>query len=150
MFAQFVRLFVSLAAFKWLQRNFSVWAPPLFLVLIVWLVHGEYLDYLANLSAQQRDAASVYLAESYIAKWLLSLFALAWVIVASKKRAKIRAQSSSSQQNKSRFGKTVVSTKSKSQTKDDGFDFLRDKPTLESRADKVLQGQDPKKHNRNE
>lgn len=103
-------------------------------VLLVHVLHAEYLGYV-ELSEDRQ-----YLVASYFVKWLglvcalvvYYMFAVAGLrisglpVVAEKRAAVAKDQS----------------LEIDSANRDDGFDFLREKKQLESRADKLLDSQE--------
>ena len=113
-------LFVTLGL--WLKHR----GRGLFLLVgtlaITWVIHNEYLGYIDQ-SGDQR-----FLALSYGIKW--GIFALSCVLYYVFVERKIRQDPVANQ--------NTINHPEASETRGDGFDFLRQKKTLESEKDKVL------------
>ena len=98
------------------------------LVIAVHTFHGEYLDY------AERSGDQSFLVWSYAIKWITLTAAvlvyMAYMMTSQHKRA----QSVDERRiKKTRKASTIP-------VADDGFDFLRKKQQLQSRADKILAG----------
>jgi|TARA_B110000908_G_scaffold97774_1_gene115443 hypothetical protein len=95
-------------------------------ILSIWVAHDEYLDYV-GLSGESR-----YLALSYVFKWIMTLLMLMSYYYFSKK---YQEQSIKIIRRK---GLPADNSKKTQETGNDGFDFLRNKDVLESKADRIL------------
>ena len=82
--------------------------------LIVWLLHGEYTSYV------ELSGDTAYLVHASLIK--IGLYVVALLVYLFAVEGKVRRRS-----------------KSKAASKDDGFDFLRDKKKLRSRAEQLLE-----------
>lgn len=113
---------------RWLEPR---WRSTLALVagwLTVVLLHNEYVEYV------QITQSTEQLWLSYLLKWVIILsgiLAWIWFSLLGTRSPKTTATSSGS--------KNPTPQEEQSIAVDDGFDFLRQKTTLESRGDKVLQ-----------
>ena len=110
----------------WLRPRIKVVIFFSVAILSVWMAHAEYLDYV-SLSGE-----SGYLARSYALKWMITLVMLMGYYYCSKKCQEqpiklIRGKSS-----------PVDNNKKREKTGNDGFDILRNKDVLESKADKII------------
>ncbi len=124
MFTQLLKITLFTSAWLWLKPRWRGLLGLIGFVLLVSILHSEYLNYVA-LSGNSR-----YLVTSYVIKWLLlSVGAAAFILLSGLKR-----QSGASSADKSGDGPAAADQPAA----DDGFDFLRDKPHLQSRADKLL------------
>ena len=90
-------------------------------LVITWIIHNEYLSYASQSENQQ------YLALSYVIKWGVFIIAVSIYYFAVERKV----LSSSNIKN------TIRRPREK-ESKGDGFDFLRQKRTLESAADKAV------------
>ena len=120
-------LFVTLGI--WLRHRARGLLILIGVLTITWILHGEYLEYIS------RSADDTYLALSYVIKWGVFIVAASWYYLVVER--KIRAQPE--------LERNTITNPERSADRDDGFDFLRHKKTLESEADKVLKN--PKQDN---
>lgn len=103
-------------------------------VVLVHIIHGEYLGYV-ELSDDR-----AFLVWSYVLKWIALLAAVLLYLFLSLSGAR-KASSPLSLDGKTPGEKTAIPA-------DDGFDFLREKKQLKNRADMVIsspQGGDGKR-----
>lgn len=118
-------LFTSL--WMWLRPR---WRGLLALIVFIGLVtlgHGEYLDYV------KLSGDSSFLIWSYAVKWLLIATGLLMYFLLVVMWPKPRKAS----EGRSAGGKGQAAT-SGGKPEDDGFDFLRNKKRLQTRAEKLL------------
>ena len=114
----------------WLRPRWRGLLALVVFVLLVHILHGEYLSYV------ELSGNSAFLVWSYVLKWLalmlgvLAYFLLAVVGVGRRENAPSQPSILPDAQSASPGGHTAG----------DGFDFLREKKELQSKADKVLAG----------
>lgn len=113
----------------WIRPRFKGLISLSAAVLLIWILHDEYIAYLTL----QEDFSSARM--SYLFKWS-SITALALVYyLAIERRIATRLASVQKAEN---------TRENKSDTEnseaDDGFDFLRTKRTLKSKSDRILKG----------
>lgn len=127
MFNQLLKITLVTTVWFWLKPR---WRGLLILsvfVVLVNVLHSEYLNYV-EISGDQ-----MFLVWSYIVKWaLLGLSFLAYFLFGAV-GVKVKPPVESKTESKS--SDSVIS----GHNKNDGFDFLRNKKHLESRADKILE-----------
>ncbi len=99
----------------------------LFPIALVWILTNEYKDYIDYCSTES------YLGTVYIAKWSIIIFSFLIFYIRLKKDKPLQKQSKSKQSN---------TENSKEVSTNDRFDYLRNKDTLETKADKILKGKD--------
>ena len=117
-------LFVTLGV--WLKHRGKGLFILVSTLLITWLVHNEYLGYIAQ-SGDNR-----LLGLSYAIKWSIFIVAVgAYYLAVERKLKKNPALS-----------RNTIEHPEASRTQGDGFDFLRQKRTLESEAEKALKRPD--------
>lgn len=128
---------------QWLKRRWPGTAAFILVVGITTLAHAEYVGYVEISEDKQ------YLIAAILLKWTINITALiayVWYLVRftpkdkGAKSATLKSKMKSSEL-KTRDGNAVEPTPiadSPTNQQDDGFDFLRNKSKLESRADKLL------------
>lgn len=120
-----VTLFASI--WLWLKPRWRGLAVLLVFVVLVNLLHAEYLGYVEL--SENKD----FLIWSYLLKWLL-LFAAVIAYIVLPVRGNSGNSSAATSPRQTRPPSTGGAT-----SEDDGFDFLRNKKELQSRADKLLE-----------
>jgi hypothetical protein len=113
----------------WIKPRFKGLISLSITVLLIWILHNEYIAYLTL----QEDFSSARM--SYLFKWS-SITALALVYYLAIER-RIATKVGSAQRAENTRGHKSDSENSEA---DDGFDFLRAKKTLKSKSDKILEG----------
>lgn len=136
MLNQLLRFTLVSSALLWLRPRWRGLLALTASVVLVHILHGEYLGYVEL--SQDDD----YLVWSYVIKWaalivcvaLYVMFAVYGLKAPNRKRQTGRAGVAST------AGAPLAdaSTAEAAGPSDDGFDFLRKKKTLESKADKVI------------
>ena len=126
MLNQLLKVTLFATVWLWLKPRWRGLAVLLIFVVLVNLLHAEYLGYVEL--SENKD----FLIWSYLVKWLL-LFAAVITYIALP----IRGNSGNSSAGTLSRQKPPLSTGGAT-NEDDGFDFLRDKKELQSRADKLL------------
>ena len=113
----------------WIKPRFKGLMTLSAAVLLIWILHNEYIAYLTL----QEDFSSAGI--SYLAKWT-SIIALALVYylaierrIASKLASTQRTENTQERSNGTDNGEA-----------DDGFNYLRTKRKLKSKSDKILEG----------
>lgn len=116
----------------WLRQRWKGLIPTLISVFIIWMIHGEYLDYALHSNNKE------YLELSYFLKWgLLTTVGTAYYLFIEKpiiRNIKLKSRSNSALSS----NKSTKPADIKKLQEDDGFDFLRKKTRLKSRAEKIL------------
>ena len=113
-------LFVTLGI--WLRHRARGLLVLIGVLAITWILHGEYLEYIS------RSGDDTYLALSYVIKWGVFIVAAGWYYLLVERKIRARPE----------LERNTISNPERSADRDDGFDFLRHKKTLESEADKAL------------
>ena len=138
MFNQLLKFTLITTVWFWLKPR---WRGLLILsvfVVLVNMLHGEYVSYV-EISGDQ-----TFLVWSYIVKWtLLGLSFLVYFLFGAV-GVKVKPPVESKTEAKSSDSANSI------HNKNDGFDFLRNKKHLESRADKIIKRakQNDRNHNR--
>ena len=132
MFNQLLKITVFTTIWFWLKPRWRGFLALAVFVLLVNVLHREYLGYV-EISDNQG-----FLVWSYILKWGTLLTGLVTYLICSSVGIKTVP--------KKRSQKAQIESTSESsiQGVDDGFNFLRDKIHLQSQADKLI---DRDKHN---
>jgi len=123
---QLLRFTLVSSLLLWLRPRWRGLLALAAFVVLVQILHGEFLGYVA-LSGDR-----AFLPWSYLVKWLALLLAVAIYIFLAVVRAAPRARRATPAR------AVAASALSSPQPVDDGFDFLRQKKQLQSRADKLL------------
>ena len=118
----------------WLKPRWRGLLALIVLVIMVHVLHGEYLGYV-ELSGDRS-----LLIWSYVFKWIVLLFGILSYLFLSLSGSKIRPPHAMGSQ-----AKQVSAVQSKVAV-DDGFDFLRRKQRLQNRAEKII-SQEGVEHN---
>jgi hypothetical protein len=114
----------------WLKPRWRGLLALTVFVILVHVIHAEYLGYV-ELSEDQQ-----YLVASYFLKWLGLIFALVVYYIFAV--AGLRVSGMSAAGNTGKAATVDERTISSNKDQDDGFDFLREKKELEGKADKLL------------
>lgn len=122
MFNQLLKLGLFVTLGMWLKHRLRGLGCLFFSIGLSWILHGEYLSYV------ERSGDNEWLVWSFIIKWVVLLGSLALYYLLVERRLL------SNQPEAKPPGETQAHTPA-----NDGFDFLREKPVLDSEADKVLQ-----------
>ena len=113
-------LFVTMGL--WLKHRLQGLVYLLFVLVITWILHGEYLAYV------ERSGNTEYLEWSFVIKWAVLFGGVAlYYLLVERRLGKIPGDN-----NKTRTSTEAV------QPIGDGFDFLRQKKSLDSEADMTL------------
>jgi hypothetical protein len=121
MLNQLIKAGVFLRLFIWLKPRLKSLLITIAIVAITWLMHGEFLSY------AQHSGNAGFLGVSFIIKWIITIMTVFGYLIYQTKQVKREEFSieSKNKQHDTRSG-------------NDGFDFLRKKEKLESRADKII------------
>lgn len=126
MFNQLLKITLFTSVWLWLKPRWRGLLAIIVFVLLVNILHREYLDYV---SISEDKAMLVW---SFVVKWgLIIIGVLLYFLSAALGGKPAQAKT----------GKSKVGVEASPQTgtdDDDGFNFLREKKTLENRADKLL------------
>lgn len=137
MLNQLLKFTLVTTVWFWLKPRWrGLLALSLFVVLVN-VLHNEYLDYV------QISGDQMFLVWSYVVKWaLLTLSFLAYFLFGAV-GVKIKAPAETKTAPKS------LDVTTNNRNKNDGFDFLRNKKHLQSRADKIIERADRNDRNNN-
>ena len=119
----------------WLKSRLKGIVCAICVITIIWLIQGEYLDYLSLIDD------FTYAGWTYLAKWL----AISFTIVLYYYFVEIPIRNSAAGNGKvfiglKSGGSREETTISKSRDeKNDGFDFVREKKELKSRSQRILE-----------
>ena len=113
-------LFVTLGI--WLRYRARGLFALAAVLAVTWVLHSEYLGYVS------RSGDDNFLALSYAIKWGVFILAAGCYYVLVERRIRARPE----------LDRNTISHPDRATDRDDGFDFLRHKKTLESEADKAL------------
>ncbi len=130
MLNQLLRFTLVSGALLWLRPRWKGLLALIVFVVLVHVLHGEYLGYV-ELSGNDE-----FLVWSFVLKWLaLVSGVLAYLFLAVLRTAggKTSPTDVSKSAESPAAGKPALNP-----AKNDGFDFLRDKKQLETRAEKLL------------
>jgi hypothetical protein len=106
----------------WLKHRLQGLVYLLFVLMITWILHGEYLAYV------ERSGNTEYLEWSFVIKWAVLFGGVAlYSLLVERRLGKVTGDNN----------KTQNSTETV-QPVGDGFDFLRQKKSLDSEADMTL------------
>lgn len=125
MLNQLLRFTLVSSALLWLRPRWRGLLALAGFVVLVHLLHGEYLRYV-ELSQNQS-----FLVWSYVIKWLALIIGVSVYVLFAFPSTNARARDKPDPAKTSPERKPVPPP-------DDGFDFLRRKKQLEGRAEKVL------------
>lgn len=127
MLNQLLKFTLVSSALLWLRPRWRGLLALIVFVLLVHVLHGEYLGYV-ELSGN-RD----FLVWSYVLKWLaLVAGVLAYFLLAIMGLGRSGVRASPEEP-------ALVAEPARSRPQGDGFDFLRDKKELHSRAQMLLE-----------
>jgi hypothetical protein len=132
MFNQLLKITIFTTIWFWLKPRWRGFLALTVFVLLVNVLHREYLDYV-EISDNQG-----FLVWSYILKWGALFTGLVTYLICSSVGIKTVPQK------RSQKPQIESTSESSIQGEDDGFNFLRDKTHLQSQADKLI---DRDKHN---
>lgn len=124
MLNQLLRVGILFKAFLWLKPRYKVLSVTIGIIVVTWLMHSEYISY------AQHSGNNGLLGVSFIIKWIITIFSVLGYLFYQAKRTSTEEVS-----------KDFSEGDSKQQdvpSENDGFDFLRSKDRLESRADKIM------------
>ncbi|MDG2410792.1 MAG: hypothetical protein P8M21_03025 [Halioglobus sp.] len=121
-----------------LISSFLLWLRPrwrgmLALALVVALVHVLHAEYLGYVELSGNDALLIW---SFVVKWSVLAVAITVYLAMTLTRQQGKGAPMDSRRKKNAPAGKTVSFRSE----DDGFEFLRKKKRLESRAEKMLSG----------
>ena len=129
MLNQVLKFALVSSALVWLKPRWRGLLALTVFVLLVHILHGEFLDYV------ELSGNDDYLLVSFLIKWTcLVLGLVAYYLFAI---AGLRLRGRAVQQPSAASDSVPVATISKVST-DDGFDFLRHKKALQGEAEKLL------------
>lgn len=131
-----LKLTLFAAALRWLKPRFRMLIISVVLLLIVNLAHSQYVEYVTITSKFD------YLEVSYLLKFVL------WIAILAAYYFFVEVRIIVGREQQSRRGTSADTTQptqpgspeSGAGSVADGFDYLRGKSKLESRADKVIAG----------
>ena len=124
MLGQLIRAGIVFKVFIWLKPRLKALLVTIGIIAVSWLIHSEYLSY------AQHSGNTGLLGISFILKWVVTISSVLGYLFYQLKRANIEG-----------ISKNSFEECSKAQSEspeNDGFDFLRSKDKLESRADKII------------
>jgi len=127
MINQILKAGIIFQVWRWLRLRWKLLISSLLIILITWILHGEYTDYMDKSDSVQ------YLGISYLLKWMITLGVVLFVYSCEK----LRTNNQSSASSKHESTATTKMHKSDSDIADP-FEKIRKKKELESRADKLL------------
>lgn len=143
MLNQLLRFTLVSSALLWLRPRWRGLLALASAVLLVHLLHGEYLGYV------ELSGNSDFLVWSYLVKWVaLILSVTAYVVLAvyglkpGGKSVPVRQGGTAALKRESTDPSGTLPAAA-AEPADDGFDFLRNKKKLENRADKVIAAKRP-------
>ena len=121
-----------------LISSFLLWLRPrwrgmLALSLVVILVHVLHAEYLGYVELSGNDALLIW---SFVVKWSALVVAVIVYLVMTLTRPQGKTSAVDSRRKKNSSASEIAS----SPDENDGFEFLRNKKRLESRAEKMLLG----------
>jgi hypothetical protein len=119
---QLLKLGVFITLGVWLKHRGKGLFVLLLVLILTWLGHNEYLSYIEQSGDKQ------YLGLSYAIKWSIFVFAVGLYYFLVERRL-----GSGPEQERN-----TISQPEENETRSDGFDFLRQKRTLESESEKSL------------
>lgn len=132
MLNQLLRFTLVSSALLWLRPRWRGLLALAAAVFLIHVLHGEYLGYV-ELSGDRS-----FLIGSYVFKWVALIISVgAYLFLAVYRLKPDRKPPSAREPQRQAPAAGMPETKHTPAT-DDGFDFLRRKKTLESRADKVI------------
>jgi len=127
MLNQLTRFVLIASAWKWLKPRWKGLAFLVAVILLVTILHSEYLEYVKISNNNE------YVAISYLIKWTaLTLAFFSYLVVFAWGKKSIQGDSARNNTTKPDSEKTSAPT-------DDGFNFLREKEHLENRAEKLIE-----------
>ncbi len=134
MLNQLLKFTLVSSALLWLRPRWKGLLALIVFVVLVHVLHGEYLGYV-----ELSDDRSL-LVWSYVIKWVALISGmLAYFVLAIKGLGRSAAQPSGRKQARKARAMDASSDEAVSTTgADDGFDFLRKKKQLDSEAEKLL------------
>ncbi len=135
MLNQLLRFTLVSSALLWLRPRWRGLLALTVSVLLIHVLHGEYLGYV-ELSGDRS-----FLVWSYVVKWVGLIVAVAIYVLLAVYGMKPGARSrtpAAPVNTKRPVEPAAGKTASAPNAQDDGFDFLRQKKRLENRADKVI------------
>jgi len=114
---------------RWFKPRSKFLITAFTIIVFTWIFHSEYTDYLAKSNSVE------YLGISYFIKWAITIGVIfAFYIRETLSQRNILKSSTSKPEKKPVKPKKIDDTVDES----DGFDKIRSKSHLESRADKLL------------
>lgn len=114
----------------WLKPRYKTLLVAIGIIILISIAHSEYLSYAVHSDNMQ------YLQLSYVIKWVTIIVVLLCYLLFNKfKRIKLTTKKKTKTNKKSSQLDLVKSNDNK---QDDGFDFIRNKTSLESQSDKLL------------
>ncbi len=126
MFNQLLKIGLFVTMGLWLKHRLRGLALLALLLVMSWVLHSEYLAYV------ERSGNTTYLEWSFIIKWALIFTGLACYYLLVEYRLGKNTNSNN----------TNATADDISPSMEDGFDFLRQKKSLDSEADRVLKAPD--------
>jgi hypothetical protein len=136
MLNQLLKFTLVSSALLWLRPRWRGLLALIVFVIMVHVLHGEYLGYV-ELSGE-RD----FLVASFVIKWVALICGmLAYFLLAIRGLGKpaVQQQAAKGAAGKARAAETLREAAGANDRADDGFDFLRKKKNLDSKADKIIQ-----------
>lgn len=126
MFNQLLKITLFTSLWLWLKPRWRGLLAIIVFVLLVNILHREYLDYV---SISEDKAMLIW---SFVVKWGLIIIGVLLYFLS----ATLGGKPAQAKTGKSKAG--VEASRQTGADGDDGFNFLREKKTLENRADKLL------------
>lgn len=136
MLNQLLRFTLVSSALLWLRPRWRGLLALTASVVLIHILHGEYLGYV------ELSGNSDFLVLSYVCKWVaLTVVVSLYVLLAVyglKSPVRKRGTALPDAYSPAKAEHAETGGAKTGAVRDDGFDFLRAKKTLESRADKVI------------
>ncbi len=126
MFNQLLKITLFTSLWLWLKPRWRGLLAIIVFVLLVNILHREYLDYV---SISEDKAMLIW---SFVVKWGLIIIGVLLYFLS----AALGGKPAQAKTGKTKAG--VEPSRKNGADGDDGFNFLREKKTLENRADKLL------------
>lgn len=133
MLNQLLKFTLVSSVLLWLRPRWQGLLALTVAVVLVHVLHGEYLEYV------QLSGNDAHLVLSYVIKWG------ALVVVAASYIAFLVLGSRTPSRAKSESARPVTMPRGDKAPTDDGFDFLRQKKRLDNKAEKVISGKPAKR-----
>lgn len=132
MLNQLLRFTLVSSALLWLRPRWRGLLALTGSVLLIHIMHGEYLGYV------ELSGNGDYLVWSYVIKWVALITSVTLYVTFAIVGLKPQHRKGSPGATVAPAAGKLMSLDAPAVPSDDGFDFLRNKKRLESKADKVI------------